>query len=92
MCNLGAAPDGRRSTRGACPRRPVECVDAEVHIPGGPHIDGWEPGASFTMLAGVLLTGQRGTQSGNLWVWPGHTSITRACSGSAARPFSSAAG
>jgi hypothetical protein len=41
------------------------------HIPGGPHIDGWEPGASFTMLAGVLLTDQRGTQSGNLWVWPG---------------------
>jgi hypothetical protein len=41
------------------------------HIPGGPHIDGWTPGHSFTMLAGVLLTDQTGTQSGNLWVWPG---------------------
>jgi hypothetical protein len=41
------------------------------HIPGGPHIDGWTPGASFTMLAGVLLTDQRGHQAGNLWVWPG---------------------
>jgi hypothetical protein len=41
------------------------------HIPGGPHIDGWVPGDSFTMLAGVLLTDQRETQTGNLWVWPG---------------------
>jgi len=41
------------------------------HIPGGPHIDGWVPGDSFTMLAGVLLTDQRTDQSGNLWVWPG---------------------
>jgi hypothetical protein len=45
------------------------------HIPGGPHIDGHGPGQdppySFTMLAGVLLTDQRETQSGNLWVWPG---------------------
>ena len=41
------------------------------HIPGGPHIDGWSPGDSFTMLAGVLLTDQHDTQSGNLWVWPG---------------------
>jgi hypothetical protein len=41
------------------------------HIPGGPHIDGWTPGDSFTMLAGVLLTDQHETQSGNLWVWPG---------------------
>jgi hypothetical protein len=41
------------------------------HVPGGPHIDGWTPGDSFTMLAGILLTDQRGTQFGNLWVWPG---------------------
>jgi hypothetical protein len=45
------------------------------HVPGGPHIDGHGPGqdppASFTMLVGVLLTEQRDTQSGNLWVWPG---------------------
>jgi hypothetical protein len=41
------------------------------HIPGGPHIDGWTRGDSFTMLAGVLLTDQHQTQSGNLWVWPG---------------------
>jgi hypothetical protein len=45
------------------------------HIPGGPHIDGHGPGQdppfSFTMLAGVLLTDQRETPSGNLWVWPG---------------------
>jgi hypothetical protein len=45
------------------------------HIPGGPHIDGHgprqDPPASFTMLAGVLLSDQRATSSGNLWVWPG---------------------
>ena len=45
------------------------------HRPGGPHIDGHGPGqdppASFTMLAGVLLTDQHASQSGNLWVWPG---------------------
>lgn len=45
------------------------------HIPGGPHIDGHGPGqdppASFTMLAGVLLTDQPDSASGNLWVWPG---------------------
>jgi hypothetical protein len=45
------------------------------HIPGGPHIDGHGPGqdppASFTMLAGVLLTDQQDPGSGNLWVWPG---------------------
>jgi ectoine hydroxylase-related dioxygenase (phytanoyl-CoA dioxygenase family) len=45
------------------------------HIPGGPHIDGHGPGqdppASFTLLAGVLLTDQHDSHSGNLWVWPG---------------------
>jgi hypothetical protein len=45
------------------------------HIPGGPHIDGHGPEQdrphSFTLLAGVLLTDQRASQSGNLWVWPG---------------------
>ena len=45
------------------------------HVPGGPHIDGHGPGqdppASFTMLAGVLLSDQRATRRGNLWVWPG---------------------
>jgi hypothetical protein len=45
------------------------------HVPGGPHIDGHAPGQdpphSFTLLAGVLLTDQRASQSGNLWVWPG---------------------
>lgn len=44
------------------------------HIPGGPHIDGHatgEPTGSFTLLAGILLTDQTRTQSGNLWVWPG---------------------
>jgi hypothetical protein len=45
------------------------------HVPEGPHIDGHgagqDPPASFTMLAGVLLTDQRSIQSGNLWVWPG---------------------
>lgn len=50
-------------------------VPPYTHVPGGPHIDGHGPGqdppASFTMLAGVLLTEQRTEQSGNLWVWPG---------------------
>lgn len=44
------------------------------HIPGGPHIDGHRPGQdpqSFTLLAGVLLSDQQASQSGNLWVWPG---------------------
>ncbi len=45
------------------------------HTPGGPHIDGHGPGQdppeSFTMLAGVLLTDQHDSESGNLWVWPG---------------------
>jgi Phytanoyl-CoA dioxygenase (PhyH) len=45
------------------------------HKPGGPHIDGHGPGqdppASFTLLAGIFMTDQRSSQSGNLWVWPG---------------------
>jgi hypothetical protein len=45
------------------------------HVPAGPHVDGHGPGqhppGSFTLLAGVLFTDQRGAQSGNLWVWPG---------------------
>ncbi|MDP1795101.1 MAG: phytanoyl-CoA dioxygenase family protein [Acidimicrobiales bacterium] len=45
------------------------------HVPGGPHIDGHGPGqdppASFTMLAGIMLTDQQDAASGNLWVWPG---------------------
>jgi ectoine hydroxylase-related dioxygenase (phytanoyl-CoA dioxygenase family) len=47
----------------------------ESRVPDGPHIDGHRPGQdaplSFTLLAGVLLTDQRESQSGNLWVWPG---------------------
>jgi ectoine hydroxylase-related dioxygenase (phytanoyl-CoA dioxygenase family) len=50
-------------------------VAPHPHVPGGPHIDGHgpdiDPPASFTLLAGVLLTDQRADQSGNLWVWPG---------------------
>ena len=46
-----------------------------AHVPGGPHIDGHAPGQdpphSFTLLAGVPLTDQRRSQTGNLWVWPG---------------------
>ena len=45
------------------------------HRPGGPHIDGHGPGqdppGSFTMLAGIFMSDQRSSQSGNLWVWPG---------------------
>ena len=45
------------------------------HVPAGPHIDGHGPGQdppeSFTLLAGILLTDQRHSTSGNLWVWPG---------------------
>jgi hypothetical protein len=46
------------------------------HRPGLPHIDGapaeadGRPG-TFTMLAGVLMSGQREPDAGNLWVWPG---------------------
>lgn len=56
------------------------------HVPGGPHIDGHGPGpdppASFTLLAGILLTDQTEPATGNLWVWPGshlaHADLFRA--------------
>ncbi len=46
------------------------------HRPGLHHIDGFPPEpdgrpGTFTMLAGVLMSGQRGPGAGNLWVWPG---------------------
>ena len=45
-----------------------------LHRPGGHHLDGYqedqEP-ATFTMLAGVLITKQNIENAGNLWVWPG---------------------
>jgi ectoine hydroxylase-related dioxygenase (phytanoyl-CoA dioxygenase family) len=47
------------------------------HQPGRGHIDGvttterdGRP-ATFTMLAGLLLTDQTTENAGNLWVWPG---------------------
>jgi hypothetical protein len=55
------------------------------HRPGMHHIDGapstppepdGRPG-TFTMLAGVLMSDQRGQDAGNLWVWPG-THLTHA--------------
>lgn len=52
--------------------------------PGGPHIDAGNPEptdapirATFTMLAGILMTDQLTENSGNLWVWPG-THLTHA--------------
>jgi hypothetical protein len=52
------------------------------HRPGMHHIDGFPPGpdgrpGTFTMLAGVLMSDQRGWDAGNLWVWPG-THLTHA--------------
>jgi len=46
------------------------------HRPGMHHIDGFPPEpdgrpGTFTMLAGVLMSDQRGPDAGNLWVWPG---------------------
>jgi hypothetical protein len=45
------------------------------HRPGRPHIDGYQAGqavpATFTMLAGLLLSDQVTDDGGNLWVWPG---------------------
>jgi len=52
------------------------------HRPGMHHIDGFPPEpdgrpGTFTMLAGVLISDQRGPDAGNLWVWPG-THLTHA--------------
>jgi hypothetical protein len=52
------------------------------HRPGLHHIDGFPPEpdgrpGTFTMLAGVLMSDQRGADAGNLWVWPG-THLTHA--------------
>jgi len=52
------------------------------HRPGMGHIDGFPPepdgrAGTFTMLAGVLMSGQREQDAGNLWVWPG-THLTHA--------------
>ena len=52
------------------------------HRPGMHHIDGAPPEpdgrpGTFTMLAGVLMSDQRGRDAGNLWVWPG-THLTHA--------------
>lgn len=52
------------------------------HRPGRPHIDASDPPdpdrpGTFTMLVGVLMSDQRGTDAGNLWVWPG-THLTHA--------------
>jgi hypothetical protein len=47
------------------------------HRPGGPHVDGISPpvpvgqAATFSVLAGVWLTGHEEPSRGNLWVWPG---------------------
>lgn len=48
------------------------------HIPGGGHLDGWNPPQTrwtFTMLVGILLSDQESPNMGNLWLWPG-THIT----------------
>jgi hypothetical protein len=45
------------------------------HRPGRPHIDGYREGqpvpATFTLLAGLMLSDQLSENAGNLWVWPG---------------------
>jgi len=47
------------------------------HRPGSPHVDGITPGepdgrpGTFSLLAGIWLTGQDEPGQGNLWVWPG---------------------
>jgi ectoine hydroxylase-related dioxygenase (phytanoyl-CoA dioxygenase family) len=47
------------------------------HRPGGPHVDGITPLAAdgvpgtFSLLAGVWLTGHEELDRGNLYVWPG---------------------
>jgi hypothetical protein len=52
------------------------------HQPGMHHIDGFPPEpdgrpGTFTILAGVLMSDQRGPDAGNLWVCPG-THLTHA--------------
>jgi hypothetical protein len=47
------------------------------HRPGAPHVDGLTPlspdgfPATFSLLAGVWLTGHEEPHRGNLWLWPG---------------------
>ena len=45
------------------------------HRPGGHHLHGYLEGeqnpATFTLLAGVLMSEQKIENAGNLWVWPG---------------------
>jgi Phytanoyl-CoA dioxygenase (PhyH) len=67
------------------------------HRPGRPHIDGYQPGqaipGTFTMLAGLLLTGQETSDGGNLWVWPGtHLGHARFFARRGPGAFASAAG
>jgi hypothetical protein len=50
-------------------------VPSWSHVPGGPHVDGHgadqDPPATFTLLAGILVSDQSAPGSGNLWIWPG---------------------
>lgn len=68
------------------------------HRPGLPHIDGFPPGAdgrpgTFTMLAGVLMSGQHERDGGNLWVWPGsHLAHAAYVAGHGADAFCTAGG
>lgn len=67
------------------------------HRPGRPHIDGHAPGeatpATFTLLAGLLLTDQTVDDGGNLWVWPGtHLSHAAFFAAHGAQGFADAAG
>ena len=57
-------------------------IPPNPHRPGMHHIDGFPPEpdgrpGTFTMLAGVLMSDQRGRDTGNLLVWPG-THLTHA--------------
>jgi hypothetical protein len=57
-------------------------IPPNPHRPGMHHIDGFPPEpdgrpGTFTLLAGVLMSVQRGPDAGNLWVWPG-THLTHA--------------
>src|SRR5262249_46637148 len=61
--------------------RAFDQVQVALNIPpfshrrGAHHLDGFQEGhqvpATFTMLAGVLMTEQKFENAGNLWVWPG---------------------